>query len=112
MSTAQTTHATDLSPTVRDPYLYAYGQYAYLAEFKASAGAPDVVAVVSRYASACPGAGTPGDVDCALRILQCKLKVAYSFVRFDEGYRCVVPQPLLGAAATAKARCTKLANAP
>jgi hypothetical protein len=92
-------------------YLYAHGQYLYLAEFKATTGAPYVSAVASRYASSCPVTSSSGTVECVLKLLQGRLGITYAFVRYDEGHRCVVPESLLGVASTAKPKCTKVSGA-
>jgi len=91
-------------------YLYAHGQYLYLADFKAS---PSAYAseVVGRHSSSCLGAAVPANVTCVLKLLQRQLGITYAFVRYDEGHRCTVPESLLGVPSNAKSKCTKVRGA-
>jgi hypothetical protein len=92
-------------------YLAIKSEYVYLKDDRPEAVDAAVKAVVSTYRAKCGQIASPDCLESVLRYLQSKTGASLSFVRFDEGRSCTVPQPLLGVQPTGKSRCLKVASA-
>jgi hypothetical protein len=93
-------------------YLYMHGTYVYLEKFKSQDPNPYLAPIIERRKASCTGSDPRTVADCIVTRIAQRSQVKHFFVRYDEGYRCVASENLLGPPALGKTHCTKVRGAP
>lgn len=93
-------------------YLLKVSGYAYLKDTRPEDEVSAVARVTKGYSRECSIGGGDPDLECVLKLLHQRASIKLYFIRYDEGRKCVKPQPLLGQPSGFKTRCTgnKAAN--